>query len=264
MTTYTPSLRLWMGQPGDPAIKNIWGTALNTNDSLLDSSITGTAFVDLTGLIAYSLTVANGAPDQSRPQRQSYTGTPLSNCTVTLPNVPKIGIAQNSTTGGFNVILTTGAGTNATIPADGAWYLFSCDGSGNVTLPPLGLPFGKFQAGNNPGTSAPNAGVVNVVSLSLDAGDWEVDGVVQFNPPGGTNFTGVVAWVSDVVSTIPTMPTTGYINLAANFTGDEVLPTGPRRFLLAATTQIWLGAFCTFTGSGVATVIGSIQARRMQ
>ena len=39
MTTYSTSLRLWEGTPGDPAIKNAWGTALNTNDNLIEAFI---------------------------------------------------------------------------------------------------------------------------------------------------------------------------------------------------------------------------------
>lgn len=137
-TTFTPSLRLWEGQPGDPAIRNAWGTALNQNQVLLESAILGTAIVNIAGLSNYTLTTANGAADQARPYVQSYTGALTANCTVTLPNVPKIGWAQNSTTGGFSVILTVGAGTTVTIPPDGRWYWFQCDGAANITLPSVG------------------------------------------------------------------------------------------------------------------------------
>ena len=107
MTTYTTSLRLWEGTPGDPSIRNAWGTWLNTNQVLLESAITDTIQVPIGGLTTYTLTANNAAADQSRPYIQSYTGALTGNCTVTLPNVPKIGWAQNNTTGSFNVILTT-------------------------------------------------------------------------------------------------------------------------------------------------------------
>jgi hypothetical protein len=134
-TTYTTSLRLWQGQPGDPAIKNNWGPPLNTNDNLLEAGILGAIAVSIAGLTAYTLTTANGAADQARAYIQQYTGALAANCTVTMPNVPKLGWAQNSTTGNHSVILTTGVGTTLTIPADGAYHWYRVDGSGNVTTP---------------------------------------------------------------------------------------------------------------------------------
>jgi Chaperone of endosialidase len=95
--------------------------------------------VSIAGLTTYALTTANGAPDQARNLVQNYTGALTGVCTVTLPNVPKVGYAINSTTGGFNVVLTAGAGTTAAIPPNGLWYLFSADGSGDVALVPVGV-----------------------------------------------------------------------------------------------------------------------------
>jgi len=155
MTVFTPSLRLSKSVPGDPAVKNAWGTILNENMTLVEAAILGTASVSIAGLTTYSLTTANGAPDQSRPFIQSYTGALTGNCTVTIPNEPKIGWAQNSTTGGFNVILTAGAGTTATVPPDGSYYWYKADGATNVallaslsptpSLPPPGVQFGDFK-----------------------------------------------------------------------------------------------------------------------
>ena len=133
MTGYSTSLRLWEGTPGDPAIKNAWGTALNTNDNLIEAAIIGTATVSVAGQSTYTLSTNNGAADQARPLLQVYTGALTGDCTVTVPNVPKIGYAQNNTTGGHNIILTAGAGTTATIPPGGAWYLWSSDGSTNAS-----------------------------------------------------------------------------------------------------------------------------------
>jgi hypothetical protein len=156
MTVFTPSLRLSEPVPGDPAVKNAWGTILNENMTLVEAAILGTASVSIAGLTTYSLTTANGAPDQARPFIQSYTGALTGDCTVTIPNEPKIGWAQNSTTGGFNVILTAGAGTTATIPPDSKFYWYKADGATNVvllgavvvpppTIPPTGIQFGDMK-----------------------------------------------------------------------------------------------------------------------
>src|SRR5580698_4229480 len=114
MTTYSPSLRLWEGVPGDPAIRNAWGTPLNENMVLLEAAITDSVNVDLSGatpvgsVFRYTLTTANGAADQARPLLQIYTAALTGTCQVQLPNVPKFGYAQNSTTGGNQVALYTG------------------------------------------------------------------------------------------------------------------------------------------------------------
>lgn len=147
MTTYSPSLRFWEGTPGDPAIKNAWGTFLNTNFTLIDSSITGLANVNIAGLTTYSLTTGNGTADQARELMQNYSGALAADCTVTLPNVVKVGWGRNGTTGSHNVLLTSGAGTQAMLPPDSAWYLYRTDGSGNVTLFPVGVGSLKVSGG---------------------------------------------------------------------------------------------------------------------
>lgn len=134
MTNYTLSGRLAQPTPGDPAVKNLWGGLLNENDALLEAMILGTTTVAVGGLTSYTLTTANGASDQARCFQQVYTGSLPFSCTVTLPNVPKIGWAKNSTTGGGSVILTCGPGTTATIPPDGNNYWYQADGVGNVVL----------------------------------------------------------------------------------------------------------------------------------
>jgi hypothetical protein len=168
MTAYSTSLRLAEPVPGDPAVKNAWGTILNTNDVLIEASITGTAGVSIGGLTTYTLTTANGAADQARPLVQNYTGALTANCTVTLPNVPKLGWAINSTTGGFSVILTSGVGTTVTVPSGGRWYWYQCDGAGNVTFPSIGYgvmaPTSLAVAGN--GTVGGTFGVTGNTTLS--------------------------------------------------------------------------------------------------
>lgn len=138
---------MWQGEPGDPAIRNAWGQALNENDVLLEAGILGTVGVSIAGLGNYALTTANGAADQARPYVQSYTGALTGSCTVTLPNVPKFGQAINATTGGFSVILTSGGGTKVVIPPESLPYSYYCDGAGNVIIwqAQPGPLFGDFK-----------------------------------------------------------------------------------------------------------------------
>lgn len=159
-TTYSTSLRLWEGQPGDPAVRNAWGTALNTNMNLIEAAILGSATIDVTDQSAVTLTVANGAADESRPMMQIFTGALLSDCTVTYPNVPKLFQAINNTTGGFNIILTCGVGTTVTVPPDQLPYNCICDGSTDITI---------YQ--EQPG---PRYGDQKHSAIALEGGGWRL------------------------------------------------------------------------------------------
>lgn len=139
MTAFSGTYRFWEGVQNDPAIANAWGTPNSFNMSLVEAAVGGTggsATVNIAGLTTYALTTANGATDQARPFLQQYTGALSATCTVTLPNLPRImGWAQNLTSGGFNVVLSAGAGTTLTIPNDGRWYWYATDGATNVIQP---------------------------------------------------------------------------------------------------------------------------------
>ncbi len=135
--SYTSSIRLWMATPGDPSVANAWAPPLNENMVSIDSAVNGTSTPNVGGLTAYTLAVADGAADEAREQVYNFQGALTAICTVTLPNVQKVGWATNNTTGGFAIVMTAGSGTTATIPADGLWHLFSCDGAGNVFSPTL-------------------------------------------------------------------------------------------------------------------------------
>ena len=140
MTAYSPLFGFWEGVQLDPAIANAWGTPLSLNFTLIEDAIAGLAQVNIAGLTTFTVTKANGAADNWKAAVIQFTGALTGNCTVTLPNVPRaLGVVQNSTTGGFSVILTTGVGTTATIPPTGALFDFSIDSSGDVTLPTVGI-----------------------------------------------------------------------------------------------------------------------------
>lgn len=127
----------------------------------------GITAVSINGLTSYSLSTANNASDQARYLVQQYTGALTGDCTVTIPNELKIGWAQNSTTGGFNVRLSAGAGASIAIPDDGNWYLYFTDGGTNVVLPGIGF------------TSLQTIGALNVGANLQVVGDAVVDGTLD-------------------------------------------------------------------------------------
>lgn len=120
--------------------------------------------------------------------------------------------------------------------------------------------------------AANTAQVVNVTSISLSPGDWDVQGQIWIAQTGNfaraaTNVTGIGTWVSAVSATFPSVPAGSLnslfgINIALVATNLPVLTTGKVRFALAATTTIYLSGLTTFTGAGPIGLYGYIDARR--
>jgi len=111
---------------------------------------------------------------------------------------------------------------------------------------------------------------VNVTSISLSPGDWDVQGQIWIAPTGtraATNVTGIGTWVSATSALMPTVPAGSLnslfgINIALVAANLPVLTTGKVRFSLAATTTIYLSGLVTFTGTGPIGLYGYIDARR--
>lgn len=106
----------------------------------------------------------------------------------------------------------------------------------------------------------------NVTSISLTAGDWDVNGVVNFL--GSTiSTTAVAGGLSSTTATLPTLPSTGRTDVSlfgtALANSAAATQTGSARFSLAGTTTVYLVGQCTFTG-GTCTAYGMIRARRVR
>jgi len=179
MTAYSPIWRLAEMVPGDPAVKNSWGTVQTATVPLLEQGAVGVLDVSVNGLTTYTLSTANNAADEARYLTQNYTGAITGNCTVTIPNVARVGWAKNSTTGSHNVLLTSGAGTQATIAPGGSWFFYWCDGAGNVALVPVGLG-GLALAGNL--SVAGTAAVTGTITAANGTSGSQVVNFNQFSP----------------------------------------------------------------------------------
>jgi len=124
-STYSTSLRIQLIGTGDQA--GTWGTTTNTNlGTLLEQAITGVRSIALSGA-TYTLSNLNGLSDESRNAVLVFTGTLSANCTVTAPSVNKTYIIKNSTSGGYNVIMSSGGTTVSVAP--GITSLMYCDGT---------------------------------------------------------------------------------------------------------------------------------------
>lgn len=111
------------------------------------------------------------------------------------------------------------------------------------------------------GVAFTSAGNVNITTLPLGAGDWDVGGIVGFFP--SSNVSTIVVWTSSQSATVPAdVIGQGAVTvLQATFTSGarQTVPVGDRRYSVASSTTAYLSAQITGS-SGIA--YGFMWARR--
>lgn len=123
-STYSDRLRIELIGTGEQS--GTWGITTNTNlGTLIDEAIAGVATITMTDA-NYTLSVADGATDESRQAVLVMTGTLSAARNVICPNDEKVYIIKNSTTGGYPITLKTSAGTGVSV-ANGDVVLVYCD-----------------------------------------------------------------------------------------------------------------------------------------
>lgn len=133
--SFSNSLRLRLQQTGGN--NNQWGGYLNAAAiQLLEDALTELAVITIAAADV-TLSVANGATDQSRAMFIKLIGSPAGPFSVICPSVPKLYIVWNTT--GQNQTFKTGAGTGV-IVADGNRQILMVDGVNviDVQANPLG------------------------------------------------------------------------------------------------------------------------------
>lgn len=152
--------------------------------------------------------------------------------------------------------------------SDGAMYVTAAGTTTNDDAPTGSV--GEFLSASlavGSATSLVTATSKDIITLSLTAGDWAVEGVVDFIPAATTSTTLLLAGASSVANTLGVddtyasyvFPTAGQVTTAGHYR--KVIPR--QRFSLAATTTVRLIAQATFTVSTM-TAYGGINARRMR
>lgn len=113
-----------------------------------------------------------------------------------------------------------------------------------------------------PGSGISNGVLTNVTSISLTAGDWDVEGNVGFQPAGTTTLSGFNVSVSLASANTDSNDQGRHQMAYAGPAGQLcIFPTGKRRVSLAATTPVYLVAAVNFAVS-TCTAWGFIAARR--
>jgi hypothetical protein len=112
---------------------NVWGTILNGSALLpLERAIAGNVSNAVTG---GTLDLSGDAPPNGVTQvldmLQVFTGALTSNQIVIVPNLSKLWLISNQTTGNFQLLMQTPGGTPINIP-QGTTKRVACDGNGNL------------------------------------------------------------------------------------------------------------------------------------
>lgn len=129
-STYSSRLRIELIGTGEQS--GIWGDTTNTNlGTLIDEAIAGVAAITMSDA-DYTLTVADGATDQSRKAVLVMAGSLSQARNVICPTSQKVYVIKNATTGGFAITIKTSGGSGVSVP-NGTTALVYCDGT-NVEL----------------------------------------------------------------------------------------------------------------------------------
>jgi len=115
MSTYSTNLKIELIGNGEQS--GTWGTTTNGNlGTVLEEAVVGKASVAMSDPANTTITMGNGpATSPARCLYLTLTGALTANRTLTVPSINKTYIINNATTGGFSVIVTSGAGTTTTI-----------------------------------------------------------------------------------------------------------------------------------------------------
>lgn len=129
---------------------------------------------------------------------------------------------------------------------------------------------GEYITATGTGVALTSGTAVNICSISLTAGEWDVTGMTATTLTGQTTGTSCsfVMCLSTVSASTTAIDNMGQMNVGYNNptgTGNPVgsvrFLAGPSRLLVSSTTTIWLVIVATYTATSAACT-GMIRARR--
>jgi hypothetical protein len=166
MSTYSTNLKIELIGTGEQA--GTWGVTTDDNFSnVFEQSIVGRVTVPFTNADV-TLTATNSVASQSfRNVYLNCTGTNSASRNLIVPTINKNYIVENNTTGGFNIVVKTTAGTGITVP-NGFTCAVYADGT-NVIQASNYFPVATIARGAFNGTigaTTPSTGVFTQVDIT--------------------------------------------------------------------------------------------------
>ena len=199
-STYVNDLRL--EEIGSGEQSTTWGTTTNTNLELIAEAFGYATEAITEDADTFSTTIADGATDPGRALYLKYTGTLDSVCTVSLlPNtVCKLWIIENATSGGYNISMKQGSGSEVVVPNGHVKVIYS-DGAGvgaAITDAFIDLNLNNLII-KNPATSASPATLLLQTGDTVVAAD-DVLGKIQFQAPDEASGTDAILVAAEVAA----------------------------------------------------------------
>lgn len=241
------------------------------NTAYVPNYFTGTPSMDATGAPGTAAFVSRGdhvhPSDTTRVAKGGDTMTGLLTLsgapTANLHAATKLYVDGSAPVGGPYLPLVGGTLTGALTPTQ-TGGLIGTTTNNNASTGSVGEYLSSAVAG--PGVPNANGTAVNMTSLSLTAGDWDVQGNVVFNP-SANNAQVMVVGLNTVSATLSyTNGTMFQIGLTGGTTllvTNTAMPTGRLRVSVAATTTVYIVAAANYA-SGSCTVYGYMDARRVR
>jgi hypothetical protein len=243
-------------------------SALNSTSGAINGTVGATTpnIGTFTTLTAQTLNVTSSA------SFAALNSTPIGQTTAAAGSFTTLSASGTVSGAGFTTYLASPPAIGTTTPAAGKFTTLQATGAitPSTTAGIVGTTaadnanagsVGEFQTANTSNTSLTTATPANATTINLPAGDWDVWGVVQFNPGASTAPTDFQAGISTTAATFGGYANNHIISAAfsANFQG--VIPTPVVRINVSVATTVYLVALANFP-SGTVTMNGTINARR--
>jgi hypothetical protein len=234
MSTYSNNLKIEEIGTGEQA--GTWGTTTNANfENVFEQAIVGRVTVPFTNADV-TLTATNSVASQSfRNVYLNCTGTNAASRNLIVPTINKNYVVQNNTTGGFDIVVKTVAGTGITVP-NGRTCTVYADGTNVIQafdyLPTLNVPTLNITT-----LDATNIEVTNIKAKDGTASATIADSTGIFTHSTATVFT------AGTVSA-PAITTTGDTNTGIFFPAADTIAFtegGAESMRISSTGNLGLG-----------------------
>jgi hypothetical protein len=223
-----------------------------------------------TTTISNNLTVSTGFILNRVNAKGIYTGT-SDNCGFTWTGTN----GEFSTASGSLILksagttaLTLDSSQNATfagkITANGAGSTFKGTATNDSAAAGYVGEYVSSTVVQGSAVSLTTATTTGVTSISLTAGDWDIDGNVNFIPQTSTVRTRAIACIFNSVG-LPAADQYSSVNYGTTDAAGNIFTVQAvkTRYSLSATTTIYLTTYADFSG-GTLSAFGSIRARRVR